>query len=83
MVLRKMRSLGILHNLLIVGLGVSDFVSVGRVFAFLSSHYTFSSRAQILKCQSRHLGKSQIYHLPPLILPLVTGEIPLNCLKER
>ena len=47
--------------------GVSDFVSVGHIFAFLSSHYTFSSRAQILKCQSQHLGESRIYHSPPLI----------------
>ena len=42
------------------GLGVSDFVSVGHIFAFLSSHYTFSSRARILKCQSRRLGESRI-----------------------
>ena len=43
-------SLGISHNLL-MGLGVSDFVSVGHIVAILSSHYTFSSRAQILKRQ--------------------------------
>ena len=73
MVLWKMRSLGkfsptlgILHNL-IMGLGVSHFVSVGHIFAFLSSHYTFSSWARILKCKSRGLGESQIYHSPPLI----------------
>ena len=39
-------SLGISHNLL-MGLGVSDFVSVGHIFAFLSSYYTFSSRTRI------------------------------------
>ena len=40
----KMRSLGkfylslrILHNL-VMGLGVSDFASVGHIYAFLSSH---------------------------------------------
>ena len=43
-------SLGISHNLLIMGLGVSDFVSVGHIYAFLLSHYTFSSRARILRC---------------------------------
>ena len=47
-------SLGILQNLL-MGLRVSDFVSVGHihvhVYAFLLSHYTFLSR-----CQSRHLS---------------------------
>ena len=62
-------SLRISHNLL-MGLGVSDFVSVGHIFAFLSSQYTFSSRAQILKCQSLRLGESQIYHLPPPFLGL-------------
>ena len=60
-------SLGISHNLL-MGFGVSDFVSVGHIFAFLSSHYTFSSRARILKCQSRHLSETRIYHSPPLIV---------------
>ena len=45
-------SLGISHNLL-MGLGVSNFVSIGHIFAFLSSHYTFSSQARILKCPSR------------------------------
>ena len=30
-------SLGISHNLL-MGLGVSDFLSVGHIYAFLSSH---------------------------------------------
>ena len=39
-------SLEISHNLLIV-LGVSDFVSVSHIFAFLSSHYTFLSRAMM------------------------------------
>ena len=48
-------SLGISHNLL-KGLGISDFVSVGHIFAFLSSHYTFSSRARILKRQSRRVS---------------------------
>ena len=32
-------SLGISHNL-VMGLGISDFVSVGHIFAFLSSQYT-------------------------------------------
>ena len=62
-------SLRISHNLL-MGLRVSDFVSVGHIFAFLSSQYTFSSRAQILKCQSLRLGESQIYHSPPPFLGL-------------
>ena len=57
---------GISHHLL-KGLGVSNFVSVGHIFAFLSSHYTFSSRARILKRQSRRLGESRIYHSPPLL----------------
>ena len=57
--------LGISHKLL-MGLGVSDFVSVGHIFAFLSSHYTFSSRARILESQSRRLGESRVYHSPPL-----------------
>ena len=52
---------------LLMGLGVSDFVSVGHIFAFLSSHNTFSSRAWILRCQSRRLGESRIYHSPPLL----------------
>ena len=43
--------LGISHNLL-RGNGVSDFVSVSHIFAFLSSHYTFSSWARILRCHS-------------------------------
>ena len=38
-----------------MGLGVSDFVSIGHIFAFLSSHYTFSSQARILKCPSRRV----------------------------
>ena len=59
-------SLGISHNLL-MGRGVSDLVSVGHIFAFLSSHYTFLSWAQILRCQSRRLGESRIYHSPPQI----------------
>ena len=67
-------SLGISHNLL-MGLGVSDFVSVGYIFAFLSSQYTFSSQARILKSQSMHLGESQIYHLPPLIFLKAFGNI--------
>ena len=50
-----------------MGLGVSDSVSVGHIFAFLSSHYTFSSRARILRCQSRRLVESRIYHSPPLL----------------
>ena len=54
------------HNLQ-MGLGISDFVSVGHIFAFLSSRYTFSSRSRILKCQSRRLGESRIYHSPPLL----------------
>ena len=62
-------SLGISQNLL-MGLGVSDFVSVGHIYAFLLSHYTFSSRARILKCQPRHLGESRIYQSPPLMLLL-------------
>ena len=49
------------HNL-VMGLGVSDFVFVGHIYAFLSSHQTFPSRSRILKCQSR-LG---FYHSPPL-----------------
>ena len=64
------------------GLGVSDFVSVGHMFAFLSSHYTFSTRSRILRChgQSRRLGESRIYHSPPafisvfLILAFITGK---------
>ena len=59
MVLWKMRILGkfypsleMSHNQL-MGLGVSDFVFVCHIFAFLSSCYTFSSQAQILKCQSQ------------------------------
>ena len=64
--------LEISHNLL-MGLGVSDFVSIGHIFAFLSSRYTFSSRARILKCQSRRLGESRIYHSPPLIFYSHTG----------
>ena len=70
-------SLGISHNLL-KGLGVSDFVSVSHIFAFPSSHYTFSSRARILKCQSQRLGESQIYHSPPLYcinIYTVTGKL--------
>ena len=62
-------SLAILHSLL-MGLVVSDFVPVCRIFAFLSSHYTFSSRARVFKRQSRRLGESRIYHLPPLSLCL-------------
>ena len=58
--------LGISQNLL-MGLGVSDFVSVNHKYAFLLSRYTFSSRARILRCQSRHLYESRIYHSPPLI----------------
>ena len=58
-------SLGISHNLL-MGLGVSDFVSVGRIYAFLSSHSTFLSWSRILKCQSWCLDESRIYHSPPL-----------------
>ena len=58
-------SLGMSHNLL-MGLGVSDFVSVGHIFAFLSSYYTFSSRTRILRCQSRRLGESRIHHSPLL-----------------
>ena len=42
------------------------FVPVGHIFAFLSSHYAFSSRARILKRQSRGLGESRIYHSPAL-----------------
>ena len=49
-----------------MGLRVLDFVSVGHIFAFLSSHYTFSSWARILRCQSQHLDESRIYYLPPL-----------------
>ena len=56
----------------LMGLGVSDFMSVGHIFAFLSSHHTFSSRAQILKCQSWCLGEYRIYHLPPLRLYILT-----------
>ena len=52
-------SLGISQNC-IMGLGVSDFVSVGHIYAFLLSHYTFSSRARILRCLSRRLGESRI-----------------------
>ena len=52
-------SLRISQNFL-MGLGVSDFVSVIHICAFLLSHYTFSSRARILRCQSWHLGKSRI-----------------------
>ena len=50
------------------GLRISDFVSVCHIFAFLSSHCTFSSRTRILKCQSCHLGKSRIYYSPPLLV---------------
>ena len=35
-----------------IGMTVSDFVSVSHIFAFLSSHYTFSSWTRILRCQS-------------------------------
>ena len=52
----------------LMSLGVSEFVSVGHIFAFLLSHYTFSSRAWILKRQSRSLGESRIYQSPPLTL---------------
>ena len=52
-------SLGISQNFL-MGLGVSDFVFVGYIYAFLLSHYTFSSRARILRCQSGRLGESRI-----------------------
>ena len=52
---------------ILMGLGLSDLVFVGHIFAFLSGRYTFSSQAQILKCQSRHLSKSRIYHSPPLL----------------
>ena len=78
MVLWKMRSLSkfhpsleISHNLL-MGLGVSDFVSVSHIYAFLSSHYTFPSRSRILKCQSRRLGDARIYHSPPLALKQIS-----------
>ena len=67
-------SLGISQNFL-MGLGVSDFVSAGHIFAFLLSHYTFLARAQILRCQSRHLGKSQIYHSPPLLVSFNTTSV--------
>ena len=60
-------SLGISQKFL-MSLGVSDFVSVSHIFAFLLSHYTFSSRAPILRCQSQRLGKSRIYHSPLLYL---------------
>ena len=66
MVLRKFykfgkfyTSLGISQNF-VKDLGVSDFVSVGHIYAFLLKHYTFSSRARILRCQSRRLGESRI-----------------------
>ena len=58
-------SLGISQNFL-MGLGVSDFVSVGHINAFLLSPYTFSSQARILRCQSRRFGESRILLLPPL-----------------
>ena len=64
-------SLEISHNLL-MGLRVSDFVSVSHIFAFLSSRYTFSSRTRILKCQFWHLGESRIYHSPPLEVRMAT-----------
>ena len=57
-------SLGISAQLM--GLEVSDFVSVGHIFSFLLSHNTFSSQARILRCQSQRLGESRIYHSPPL-----------------
>ena len=61
-------SLGILHNLL-MDLGVSDFVSVGHINAFLSSQYTFSSRAGILRCQSQRLGESRSVSDLPFATP--------------
>ena len=68
-------SLRISQNQL-MGLRVSDFVSVGHIYAFLSSHYTFSSQARILRCQSRCLGESWIYHSPRLCL---SGHDCLKC----
>ena len=50
-----------------MGLGVTNFVSVGHIFAILSSHNTFTPRPRILKHQSRRLGESPIYHSPPLL----------------
>ena len=46
----------------LMGLRVSDFVSVSHIYAFLLSHYTFSPQAQILRCQSQRV----IYHSPPI-----------------
>ena len=74
-----MRSLGkfypglkISYNLL-MGLGVSDFLSVGHIFAFLSSHNTFSSWPRILKCQPRQVSDltfaTPISVFPIIILP--------------
>ena len=60
-------SLGISLNLL-MGLGVSDFVSFGRILLFYQVITLFHLGLRFLKFQSRHLGESQIYHLPPLIL---------------
>ena len=65
-------SLGISQNF-IMGLRVSDLVSVGHIYAFLLSHYTFSSRARILRCQSWHLGESRIL---PFATPII---IILHC----
>ena len=42
----------------LMGVGVSDFVSVGHIYA----------RARILSCQSQCLSESRIYHSPPQIL---------------
>ena len=61
-------SFGISQNFL-MGLGVSDFVYVGHIYAFLLSHYTFSYRARILRCQSRRLGESRIL---PFATPYVS-----------
>ena len=54
-------SLGISHNF-VKGLGVSDFVSVDHIYAFLLSHYIFSSWARILRCQSRRVSDFTICH---------------------
>ena len=57
-------------------------MSVGHIYAFLLSHYTFSSRAWILRCQSWHLGESLIYHSPSLMMFSDLGGHPINLLEK-
>ena len=54
------------------------FCAVSHIFAFLSSHYTFSSWAWILRCQSLRLGESWIL---PFATPLFGNKI-FNCTRK-